>query len=93
MIPELEAQILRWYRLEQKKIAATEFLMEAQAKHDAIEHDQGNIHDRIVDLITDSDIIGLTVDGSHIAVIPYDDVDDTRIEVIEFQEPLRREQS
>jgi len=93
MIPELEAQILRWFRLEQKKIAARVEVEDAQTKFSELDHDQGNVHDRIEDLVAGSKVKGLVVDGKYIAVIPFTNDNGVRIDIIEFNEPLRKEQS
>jgi hypothetical protein len=92
MKPELESLMLRWFRLEQKKIAAYAVVEDAQAKLRALIHDQENVHDSIEDLVVDSDVTGLVVDGKYIAVIPFTNDNGVRIDIIEFNEPLRKEE-
>ena len=93
MIPELESLVLQWFRSEQKKIAASAVVADAQAKLQDLFGDQENVHERIEDLVTESDIKGLVVDGKYIAVIPFTNDNGVRIDIIDFQEPLRKEQS
>jgi hypothetical protein len=92
MTPELESLTLQWFRKDQEMTTARAEIMDAQAKFSALEHDQENIRDRIDDLIRGNGIQGLFVDGQHIVIVPPPTNDHgIRIEVVDFQEPLREE--
>ena len=93
MSPELESLLLQWFRFEQRAAETREAVVEAQTTHNAILHDQENVQDRIEDLADSSKVDGLIIDGKHVAIIPVLNDNGVRIDVLDFQEPLREEQS
>jgi hypothetical protein len=91
MIPELETLLLQWFRLEQRSDKAREVVIEAQTVFNEISHDQENVQDRIEELADDSKVDGLIIDGKHVAIIPFLNDNGVRIDILDFQEPLRKE--
>ena len=92
MIPELETLLLQWFRLEERASAAREVINDWQTKLSALNHDQENVQDRIEDLADTSKVDGLIIDGKHVAIIPFLNDNGVRIDILDFQEPLRKEQ-
>jgi hypothetical protein len=92
MSPELESLLIRWFRLDQRADETRKAITEAQTAHNAVLHDQGDIQVRIEDLANDSKVDGLIIDGKHVAIIPFTNDNGVRIDVLDFQEPLRKEQ-